>query len=109
LAGSRQSYSAALIRGNIEGNYIMDFGKALEALKEGKKVVRSGWNGKGMFAYLVPGSSFPVNRHPLLGIYPEGTVITYRPHIDLKGADGSVSTWAPSNGDALAEDWAVLP
>ena len=83
----------------------LTFGEALELLKAGKKVARAGWNGKGMFVFLVPGSSFKVNRPPLLGIYPEGTEINYRPHIDLKGADGSVSTWAPSGSDALAEDW----
>lgn len=32
----------------------MNFGKALENLKEGKKVQRQGWNGKGMFIYYVP-------------------------------------------------------
>ena len=26
----------------------MDFGKALEALKAGKRVTRKGWNGKGL-------------------------------------------------------------
>ncbi len=86
----------------------MNFGDAIQALKEGKKVCREGWNGKGMFLFLVPGSNFKVNRPPLLGIYPEGTEINYRPHIDLKGVDGSISTWAPSGRDALAEDWAVV-
>ena len=86
----------------------LTFGDALELLKAGKKVARAGWNGKGMFLFLVPGSNFKVNRPPLLGIYPEGTEINYRPHIDLKGADGSISTWAPSGSDALAEDWAVV-
>ena len=55
----------------------MNFGEALEALKLGKKVTRAGWNGKGMFLFLVPGSTFQVNRPPLLGIYPEGTEINY--------------------------------
>ena len=86
----------------------MNFGQALEALKMGRRVARDGWNGKGMFVFLVPGSNFKVNRPPLLGIYPEGTEINYRPHIDLKGADGSVSTWAPSGSDALAEDWLCI-
>lgn len=86
----------------------MNIGEAVAALKDGKRVARAGWNGKGMFAFLVPGSTFTVNRAPLLGIYPEGTTINYRPHIDLKGADGSVSTWAPNNGDTLAEDWLIV-
>nr|WP_320141643.1 DUF2829 domain-containing protein [uncultured Cohaesibacter sp.] len=86
----------------------MTFGHALEALKAGCKVARAGWNGIGMFAYLVPSSEFKVNRAPLLGIYPEGHPISYRPHIDLKTADGSVATWAPSGSDALAEDWMIV-
>jgi len=81
------------------------FSWALMRLKEGAKVARSGWNGKGMFAYLVGGSEFKVNRAPLLGIYPEGTDIKYRPHIDLRTADGTIATWAPSGSDTLAEDW----
>jgi len=83
----------------------MNFSEALLGLKTGRRMQRSGWNGKGMFIFLVPGSTFTVNRAPLLGIYPEGTKIDYNPHIDLKQADGSVSTWSPSNGDVLAEDW----
>lgn len=86
----------------------MSFGLAVEALKKGSKVARIGWNGKGMFVYLVPGSTFAVNRAPLLGIYPEGTEINYRPHMDLRTADGSVSTWAPSGSDALADDWQIV-
>lgn len=85
-----------------------DFGGAIVALKAGKKVARKGWNGLGMFLYLVPGSTFKVNREPLLSIYTEGTEINYRPHIDLKTADGSVATWSPSGSDALAEDWIII-
>lgn len=33
----------------------MTFGGALEALKAGKKVARTGWNGKGMYLYLADG------------------------------------------------------
>ena len=32
----------------------MNFGLALEAMKHGKPVERKGWNGRGMFLYLVP-------------------------------------------------------
>ena len=32
----------------------MNFGQAIEALKEGKKVTRKGWNGKGMYLWLLP-------------------------------------------------------
>jgi hypothetical protein len=86
----------------------MSFGHAIVALKEGHRVARKGWNGKGMFLYLVPGSVFQVNRPPLLGIYVEGTPINYQPHIDIRHPDGRVSTWAPSIGDALADDWQIV-
>ncbi len=86
----------------------MNFGSALQALKNGQKVAREGWNGKGMFLFLVPGSVFKVNRAPLLGIYPEGTEINYRPHIDMKTVDGEIVPWLASQTDVLAEDWCVV-
>ncbi len=86
----------------------LTFGLAIEALKLGKNVSRAGWNGRGMFVFLVAGSNFTVSRPPLLGIFEEGHPITYRPHIDIKNVDGSISTWVPSIGDCLAEDWAVI-
>lgn len=85
----------------------MNFGSALEWLKLGEKVSRQGWNGKGMFIYLVKGSTFTVNREPLLGIYPEGHEINYRAHIDMKTADGSCVPWIASQSDLLEEDWIV--
>ena len=87
----------------------MDFGWALNELKAGRRVTRTGWNGKGQFVFLVPGSRFIVNRPPLLGIYPEGTEINYQPHIDLKTAQNTVVPWLASQGDVLAEDWEALP
>ena len=87
----------------------LTFGLAVEAMEMGKKVARAGWNGKGMFLFLVPGSVFKVNRPPLLGIYPEGTEVTYCPHIDMKTADNKVVPWLVSQTDVLAEDWSILP
>ena len=86
----------------------LNFGDALHMLKLGKKVARAGWNGKGMFLFLVPGSTFKVNRPPLLGIYPEGTEINYCHHVDMKTADGKIVPWLCSQTDALAEDWQVV-
>ena len=85
----------------------MNFGQALEVLKQGHKVARQGWNGKNMFLFLVPGSTFKVNRAPLLGIYPEGTEVNYCPHIDMKTADNKVVPWLASQTDILAEDWCI--
>lgn len=83
------------------------FGWAVSSLKRGEKVCRSGWNGKGMFLFLVSGSTFKVNRPPLLGIYEEGTEINYLPHIDMKTSDDKIVPWLASQTDILSEDWEI--
>lgn len=88
---------------------LMTFGVAIAMLKRGLKVARTGWNGKGMFLFLVPGSTFKVSRPPLLGIYPEGKEINYHAHIDMKTADDKVVPWLASQTDVLAEDWVLVP
>lgn len=86
----------------------MNFGEALAAIKAGKRVARAGWNGKGMFLFLVPGSTFTVNREPLLSIMGEGTQVQYHAHIDMKTAQGYVVPWLASQADLLSEDWEVV-
>ena len=91
----------------------MNFGQALEALKEGKKVAREGWNGTGMFAVLSPGnkqnpSSNFWNEH--LKAYAEkiGGAMDVRPAFMLKTAQDDVAYWSPSGSDCLAEDWVIV-
>jgi hypothetical protein len=86
----------------------MDFSTALRFIKNGGRVARAGWNGKGMFIFLVSGSTFKVNRPPLLGIYPEGTEIKYHGHIDMKTAQGDIVPWVASQSDLLANDWQTV-
>lgn len=90
---------------NQKAPVLASFSNALCWLKAGKKIARLGWNGKDMFLYLVQGSNFTVNRAPLLGIYPEGTQIDYRAHIDMKTVDGSCVPWVASQTDLLSDDW----
>ena len=87
----------------------LTFGRALEAAKQGKKIQRRGWNGKNMFVYFVPGSTFDTPRTPLDEIVPEGTAVTYRPHLDMRYADGTFGVWLASQSDMLEEDWVVVP
>lgn len=84
-----------------------EIGWAVKQMRNGEKVARAGWNGKGMFLFLVPGSTFKVNRAPLLGIYPEGTEIQYQPHVDMKTTQGTVVPWLASQTDLLATDWEI--
>lgn len=83
----------------------MDFSDALLMIKRGHRLQRAGWNGKGMFIFLVKGSRFTVNREPLLSILGEGVEVNYRGHIDMKTADGTIVPWVASQTDLLADDW----
>jgi hypothetical protein len=83
-------------------------GKAVKIMQNGGRVARAGWNGTGMFLFLVPGSQFVVNRPPLLGIYSAGTVVDYHAHVDMKTADGTIVPWLCSQTDLLANDWSEV-
>jgi len=93
----------------------LTFGLAIEALKKGLKVARSGWNGKNMFVYMVEGHT--VTKAELLPGALETHVepitdseeIILNAHIDMKAADGTVVVgWLASQTDILAEDWGIV-
>ena len=83
----------------------MNFSWALNEIKAGKLLKRTGWNGRDMYVYLVPGSTFSVNRPPLSLIMERGTQIDYLSHIDMRSADGKYVPWLASQTDILADDW----
>lgn len=86
----------------------MDFSTALKALKDGHCIQRAGWNGVGMYLYLVGGSQFTVNRPPLNQLLAYGTVVNYRSHIDMRTAQGDFVPWVASQTDLLADDWRTV-
>jgi hypothetical protein len=86
----------------------LTLGLAIEAMKKGLRVARAGWNGKGMFAYLVPANAYPAQTGAAKAFFGEGALVPYNAYMALKGADDTVSTWAPSGCDALAEDWLII-
>ena len=71
----------------------MNFEKALELLKKGKKVCRTGWNGKNMWIDL----QHPTNLSKMT-----------LPYIYMKTADNNLVPWLASQTDILAEDWEEL-
>ncbi len=85
------------------------FGWALDILKEGKKVCRSGWNGKKMFIYLQPGSIITKEQGRNEHLKSMEGDIVINSHIDMKTADGSICIgWLASQTDMLADDWEVV-
>ena len=87
---------------SVAGNNI---GWAVRAMRAGERVCRRGWNGGGVYLFLVPGGQFKVNRPPLLGIYPGGTEINYHARVGLRTATGEIIPWNCSQADLLADDW----
>jgi hypothetical protein len=84
----------------------LTFGQAIEFAKQGKKVARQGWNGSGMFAYIVPANSYPAQTEAARKEF--GEMVPYRTYWALKTAQNDVATWAPSGSDSLAEDWMIV-
>lgn len=77
----------------------MDIGKAISELKSGKKVFRRGWNGKGMYLFLIPIDwEFYTD---IEGIEDLPTA----PFVCMKTADNKLIPWLASQADLLADDW----
>lgn len=84
----------------------MNFGAALEKLKNGKSVRRSTWE-DDCFIFLVGGSEFKVTRGPLLGVMPAGMDVSYLPHIDFCRFD-RITPWTSTHEDLLSCDWETV-
>jgi hypothetical protein len=89
-------------------NETLTFGQAVEAAKQGKAIARLGWNGAGMFAYIVPAASYPAQTGAVKQYFGENALVPYRTYWALKTAQEDIATWTPSGSDTLAEDWVVL-
>lgn len=82
----------------------MNFIQAFELLKTKQLMTRASWP-RGQFVYIVAGSQFAVSRPPLNEIFPEGTQVKYRHHVDIHYADGTMGVWTVTQDDLFAEDW----
>ena len=94
---------------NLQRSRKMDFGKAIKALKEGKKVARKGWNGKGMFLVYVPGSEVEIRENTSYWNVGLRGKIKIDSHIDMYTSSGTMQPgWLASQADILANDWEVI-
>ena len=85
----------------------MNFGQAIEAMKQGERVARSGWNGKGMFLFLAENIEFTTKAD--LSECKELSGDLTLDSIVMKTADNRfVVGWLASQTDMLANDWAVV-
>ena len=95
----------------------MNFGKAIEALKEGKLVTRDGWNGKGMFVMKQIPAEIGLDIIPRMQsvqqsakdiLINRGTTIKYENQMLIIKLDGTADSWVASSSDIFAEDWVIL-
>ena len=99
------------------------FGDAIEALKQGKRISREGWNGKGMFVFRqVPSfinSTVVPNMQSLpplvkaeferrFNIDPVNANIQYNNQLCMVYPDNTIYGWVASPSDVLEEDWCIL-
>jgi hypothetical protein len=71
----------------------MNFGQALELLKQRREVTRLGWNGRGMWiAMQVPDANSKMTL----------------PYIYMKTVEGDLVPWLASQTDILADDWEAI-
>lgn len=73
----------------------MDFSAALKLAKAGRKITRSGWNGKGLFVM----AQFPDENSKMGNPYL---------YIDATALGGECNPWVPSQTDVFAEDWEAV-
>ena len=70
------------------------FSTALDALMQGSRVTRAGWNGRGQHVELQR-----PDKHSRMTV----------PYAVLRNSNGDLAPWVPSQGDLFANDWAILP
>ncbi|KRL36606.1 DUF2829 domain-containing protein [Liquorilactobacillus uvarum] len=81
----------------------MNFGKAIEALKQGYKVARKGWNGKNQYIQYIP--SKILNKQ-----LKHDEKYTFSDVLAIKTSNDVIQVgWLATQTDMLAQDWEILP
>lgn len=96
---------------------MVSFSEALVAAKQGKKISRQGWNGKGMWVVVMPALKLPPHSTQEPGakvndrtakFIGEDTPLDSQPYFAMWTASGQWQPgWLASQNDMLAEDWII--
>ena len=103
---------------------LVDIGAAMDALKEGKRVQRAGWNGKDLFIFRQVPSQVPKDIVPKMTSLPQSVkdeferrfngpamtngMIKYSNQLAIVYPDNRIYGWSPSALDIISDDWIVL-
>ena len=99
-------------------SYAMDFGDAIEVLKQGGAIRRKGWNGKGLFVIKQVPSHIESEIIPKMQSLPQSAkdlILKGKGFIDYTSQcliynenTGRADSWVPSISDVFAEDWEIV-
>lgn len=93
------------------------FGEAVEAAKQGKRISREGWNGKGMFVFMQIPSEINEEVIPKMQSVPQfvkdefarrGGNIRYKNQLAMVYPDNTIYGWVASPSDVCENDWCIL-
>lgn len=85
----------------------MDFGQAVRVVKNGVRVCRAGWNGKGMFLIFIRGEAVSEVIKQRYGDPSSNNTLKVLDSIYMYTAQGDLVPWLASQTDVLAEDWII--
>ena len=86
-------------------NETMNFSEALEWLKQGKRMTRQGWNGKGMWLELqIPDENSKMTRPYVYMVLPKGSTSQFGD----EAKDFDRVPWFCSQTDLLENDWVCI-
>ena len=83
----------------------MDFGQAIQRLKDGMRVQREGWNGKNQYIELATNISYKNVKGEVINAEHEAIG---NKAIAFVGTSGVQLGWLASQADMLAEDWRIV-
>lgn len=96
----------------------LTFGEAIEGMKQGYKLQRTGWNGKGMFiVYMPPLKLLPFNTQKegpkvndrIAKYIGKETPLDCQPYIAMFNAQRQwIPGWLASQSDILSNDWHII-
>ena len=96
----------------------MDFGDAIEVLKKGGAIRRSGWNGKGLFVVKQVPARIGSDVIPKMQSLPQSAkdlILAGNGFIDYTSQcliynenTGRADSWVPSVSDIFADDWEIV-
>lgn len=93
----------------------LDFSSALVYLRQGLRLSRSGWNGKGQYIYMTNGNNVTYRylkentRKMIINSFDKDDSVEIMPHIDMKNAQNKlIIGWAPTQTDMLSNDWYIV-